>query len=183
MKNYKYQCEYCNKNNDKLYVYLCNKHGFHICHPNCKSLNENIESNYNFMMKKKDNQYEIIYNLILLFYKYLVSNYPKFNGINNIIIEFLIEFKEKNLVKNLFNPYTNDLNNLITKIKNNIEKDKNNIYKEDDVIKSLFIEWKKNLIKEINEIHKSKYNDLSIWYAVTRIGERIIIETNFEEYE
>ena len=39
--------------------------------------------------------------------------------------------------------------------------------KEDDDIKSLFTEWKKELIKEIKEIHDSKYNDLNIWYEYT----------------
>jgi len=34
----------------------------------------------------------------------------------------------------------------------------------------------------VEDTDKTKY-DLDIWYAVTRIGERIIIETNFVECE
>ena len=41
-----------------------------------------------------------------------------------------------------------------------------------------FSDYELNLTVE--DTDKNKY-DLDIWYAVTRIGERIIVETNFEE--
>lgn len=41
-----------------------------------------------------------------------------------------------------------------------------------------FSDYELNLTVE--DTDKTKY-DLDIWYAVTRIGERIIVETNFEE--
>lgn len=41
-----------------------------------------------------------------------------------------------------------------------------------------FSDYELNLTVE--DTDKTKY-DLYIWYAVTRIGERIIVETNFEE--
>lgn len=43
-----------------------------------------------------------------------------------------------------------------------------------------FSDYELNLTVE--DTDKTKY-DLYIWYAVTRIGERIIVETNFEECE
>ncbi len=43
-----------------------------------------------------------------------------------------------------------------------------------------FSDYELNLTVE--DTDKTKY-DLDIWYAVTRIGERIIVETNFEECE
>lgn len=43
-----------------------------------------------------------------------------------------------------------------------------------------FSDYELNLVVE--DTDKTKY-DLDIWYAVTRIGERIIVETNFEECE
>jgi hypothetical protein len=41
-----------------------------------------------------------------------------------------------------------------------------------------FSDYELNLTVE--DTDETKY-DLDIWYAVTRIGERIIVETNFEE--
>lgn len=41
-----------------------------------------------------------------------------------------------------------------------------------------FSDYELNLTVE--DTNKTKY-DLDIWYAITRIGERIIVETNFEE--
>lgn len=38
------------------------------------------------------------------------------------------------------------------------------------------------LMLTVEDTDKTKY-DLDIWYAITRTGERIIIETNFEEEE
>ena len=43
-----------------------------------------------------------------------------------------------------------------------------------------FSDYELNLTVE--DTDKTKY-DLDIWYAVTRIGERIIVETNFRECE
>lgn len=43
-----------------------------------------------------------------------------------------------------------------------------------------FSDYELNLTVE--DTDKTKYY-LDIWYAVTRIGERIIVETNFEECE
>lgn len=63
--------------------------------------------------------------------------------------------------------------------------------KEDKDLKILDFDFKSDyddnwqdyeLLLTVEDTDKTKY-DLSIWYAVTRIGERIIIETNFEECE
>ena len=170
IQHYKYQCEHCHQNKDKLYAYHCKKHGFHIYHQNCqdaKPLNENTDSNSKLYLQNKKFLYDIIFNLVTFFYQNLPSAHKKYTDLNNIILDFLSKFKEKNIIIGLINSYIYDLNNLLTKIKNHIEKEKNNILKEDDDIKSLFIDWKKELIKEINEIHKSKYDNLSIWYEFT----------------
>lgn len=64
-------------------------------------------------------------------------------------------------------------------------------FKEDKDLKILDFGFKSDyddnwqdyeLMLTVEDTDKTKY-DLDIWYAVTRIGERIIIETNFEEYE
>ncbi len=71
---------------------------------------------------------------------------------------------------------------------NNI-KDLEKRLKEDEDLKVLdfsfrsdydndFSDYELNLTVE--DTDKTKY-DLDIWYAVTRIGERVIVETNFEE--
>lgn len=64
-------------------------------------------------------------------------------------------------------------------------------FKEDKDLKILDFDFKSDyddnwqdyeLMLTVEDTDKTKY-DLDIWYAVTRIGERIIIETNFEECE
>ena len=63
--------------------------------------------------------------------------------------------------------------------------------KEDKDLKILDFDFKSDyddnwqdyeIMLTVEDTDKTKY-DLDIWYAVTRIGERIIVETNFEEYE
>ena len=62
-------------------------------------------------------------------------------------------------------------------------------FKEDKDLKILDFGFKSDyydnwqdyeIMLTIEDTNWTKY-DLNIWYAVTRIGERIIIETNFEE--
>lgn len=64
-------------------------------------------------------------------------------------------------------------------------------FKEDKDLKILDFGFKSDyddnwqdyeIMLTIEDTDGTKY-DLDIWYAVTRIGERIIIETNFEECE
>lgn len=63
--------------------------------------------------------------------------------------------------------------------------------KEDKDLKILDFDFKSDyddnwqdyeIMLTVEDTDKTKY-DLDIWYAVTRIGERIIIETNFVECE
>lgn len=64
-------------------------------------------------------------------------------------------------------------------------------FKEDKDLKILDFGFKSNyddnwqdyeLMLTVEDTDKTKY-DLDIWYAFTRTGERIIVETNFEECE
>ena len=74
--------------------------------------------------------------------------------------------EKKNIVGQLINPYIRNLNNLKNDIKNYIEREEIKILEADEEISSLFLQWKSDLIKEINEFHNSKYNDLNIWYDI-----------------
>ena len=168
IQNFKYQCEFCNNNNKEIYAYHCDDHGLHLAHQNCISSKENIENNkfnlLNSLIKKNDAKCEIIKSCILIFLHYLSINKNNNLLLNNIIIDYISKLKEKSIVGQYLNSYTKNLNNLMDNIKNYFEREEIKILEADEEIKSLLLQWKKDLIKEINEFHNSKYKDLNIWH-------------------
>ena len=165
----KFSCEICKKNNNKkiLYIFSCFNHSFHIVHEECIIKDNNLQNEYKlenikFELKKENN-----FNHLFFFYnKLIVEKAPISEPITKIFI-FEIENIEKKIKDNNYN--LEQLKTFLKNLKNNINKNKEEIVKNEKEFQDCYdeysIKWKNNIIKKINELTKSKADQIITWYV------------------
>ena len=193
ISDYDETCEICNNNtlkisgedqlpsstieNEKIYIYFCEEHGFHIIHLSCinqkkfdktKNCFNNIPENSLYILDNKIKSIEKILNSLK---KILINN--SINLLNNIIEQYFEDFKKEenylqkgNIIKKLEEIYNNIDDYIINNKKRILEEYITNY----NIIKESSLNWKREIITEVNKIFNSKKETIDNWVYYERVN-------------
>ena len=165
--------------NEKIFIYFCEEHGFHLIHLSCinqtkfdKKINcfNNIPENSLYIMDNKTKSIEIILNSLK---KILYKN--NIYSLNNIIEKYFEDFKkEENIIYSEKENIIKKLEEIYKIIDDYIAKNKNRVLEEyiTDyiIIKENSLNWKREIISEINKIFNSKNEAMNSWISFERVN-------------
>ena len=165
---------------NRLYIFICNKHLFHLSHSSCiNSLqNEEISNCFNESTEKEkinnDNNSEVLQKLLNIIQNLLIKNENENNTLNNMIKEFFQSFSQEDYLNK--ENYIEKLRQFINEFEEFINNNDKNILNEDikfqnekEKQKENNLNWKKEIISEINKKFNARHETMNNWVQYEKI--------------